>query len=289
MPYELLPPAFWVVVAALFGLVIGSFLNVVIYRWPREESIVMPASHCGSCGAPVKPYDNIPLVSYAALGGRCRSCRAHIPLRYPAVEALTGALFVLAVLVDGPGLEAVFDCVFLAMLVPLVFIDAEWHLLPAVITVPGFVFAVVARLLVPNLEGLTRDPFGGAAFLGIADSPDWFVSLVGVAAGATLGGGLLYSLGVVYQILYRQEGMGLGDVSMMCMVGAYLGWKLTLLTLLLASILGAVAGVAMAVIRREPLRKFPVPFGVFLGCGAAVALLAGERIVDWYAGLFGPI
>jgi leader peptidase (prepilin peptidase)/N-methyltransferase len=283
MPYDTLPPAFWLGAAALFGLIVGSFLNVVIHRWPREESIVLPASHCGSCGAPVKPYDNIPIVSYLVLGGKCRSCRARISPRYLAVEALTGGLFVAAFLARGPGLAAVFDCVFLAMLVPLVFIDAEWHLLPNVITHPGLVFALVARIFAPNLFGVQTTIGGGGWLLGLSASPTWFVSLVGAAAGAALGGGLLFALGVLYRLVRKREGMGLGDVSMMCMVGAYLGWELTLLTILLASVIGSVVGLALA--RGRRLDEFPIPFGVFLGTGAAVALLVGTRIVDWYVGL----
>ena len=284
MPNDLLPPAFWIGATALFGLVIGSFLNVVIYRWPREESIVFPGSHCGSCGTAVRAYDNIPLLSYAALGGRCRSCSARISLRYPAVEALTGLLFVAAYFANGPGLGLVFDCIFIALVIPLVFIDADVRLLPSVITHPGLVFAFVARVLEPNLIGLSPEPFGAARALGIADDPAWFVSLVNAAAGATLGGGLLFALGVGYRIVRGREGMGLGDVSMMCMVGAYLGWQLTLMTILLASLVGTVVGLVAA--RGRDFNELKLPFGVFLGIGAVAALLAGEQILDWYLSLF---
>lgn len=280
MPYDILPPAFWITVTALFGLVIGSFLNVVIYRWPREESIVRPSSHCGSCGTPVKPYDNIPVLSYLILRGRCRSCGEGYSWRYPAVEALTGLLFVGAYFADGPSLRLVFDCVFIALLIPLVFIDAEWQLLPNAITHPGLLFALIVRLVEPNLFGLSPEPGGGAWLLGLGGSPIWFVSLVGAAAGGMFGGGLLYLLAVGYQLLRNREGMGLGDVSMMCMVGAYLGWELTMLTILIASITGSVVGLAMA--RGKEIDRFPVPFGVFLGIGAGIAVLAGPRIIDWY-------
>jgi leader peptidase (prepilin peptidase)/N-methyltransferase len=280
----MLPPAYWIATTALFGLVIGSFLNVVIYRWPREESIVRPASHCGSCGAPVKPYDNIPILSYAVLRGRCRSCGERFSLRYPAVELLTALLFVTAYFVDGAGLRLVFDCIFLAMLVPLVFIDAEWHLLPNVITHPGLLFALAARIVVPNLVGMRPEPLGGAWVIGLASSPLWYVSLTGAAAGATLGGGMLYVLGVGYQLVRKREGMGLGDVSMMCMVGAYLGWQLTVVTILIASVLGSVVGIAMA--RGRRIDELRIPFGVFLGASAAVALLAGPQLVTWYLGMY---
>ena len=277
------PLAVWIGISALFGLVIGSFLNVVIYRWPRGESIVFPGSHCGSCNAPVRPYDNIPVLSYLLLGGKCRSCREPYSIRYPAVELLTGVLFALACLVDGPGLKLVFDCLFMAMVVPLVFIDADVRLLPSVITVPGLAIALIACLLVPNLVGMSQKIDGGAFVLGLGSSPEWYVSLVNAAAGATLGGGLLFVLGVAYEIVRKREGMGLGDVSMMCFVGAYLGWELTLLTILLASVVGSVVGIVAA--RGRRMDEFQVPFGVFLGIGAVVSLLVGARILSWYLGL----
>lgn len=282
MPYETLPPAFWIVVVTALGLVVGSFLNVVIYRWPREESVVFPSSHCGSCGVAIKAYDNVPVLSYLLLGGKCRACKAPYSIRYPAVELLTGLLFLAAYFVDGPSLRLAFDCVFLAMLVPLVFIDADVRLLPASITHTGLLFALVARLVVPNLFGMSAEPGGGAVALGLATSPAWYVSLAGAAAGATLGGGSLFALAVLYEAIRKREGMGLGDVSMMCMVGAYLGWELTLLTVLIGSVVGAVAGIALA--RGSSVSDFRVPFGVFLGIGAAISLLAGPAIVGWYLG-----
>jgi leader peptidase (prepilin peptidase)/N-methyltransferase len=171
------------------------------------------------------------------------------------------------------------------MLVPLVFIDADWHLLPNVITHPGLVFALAARLVVPNLYGLQTAPGGGGWLIGLDASPDWYVSLVNAAAGGMLGGGLLYVLGVAYQMVRGREGMGLGDVAMMCMVGAYLGWQLTLVTILFASVVGSVVGLALA--RGRDVSEFRVPFGVFLGAGALAALLVGPKVVAWYLGRLG--
>lgn len=284
MFYDVLPPAVWTIIAGLLGLVIGSFLNVIIHRWPRDESIVLPASHCGSCGTAIKPYDNIPLLSYVLLGGKCRACKQPIPVRYPLVEAVTGALFVAVLVVKGPGLESVCDLVFVAMLVPLIFIDAEWQLLPSAITHTGLVFALGARILVPNLVGMSSSMFGGAWLFGISASPDWFISFTGAALGATFGGGLLFVVSVAYRLIRKREGLGLGDVSMMCMVGAYLGWELTLLTILLGSLLGAVTG--LVILRGEKLAEFKLPFGVFLGICAIVSLLFGERLIALYLGLF---
>lgn len=280
MPFEYLPPAFWIISVACFGLAIGSFLNVVIYRWPLGESIVLPASHCGSCGTPIKPYDNIPLLSYIALGGRCRSCKASISIRYPAVEALTGALFLAAYAANGPGWGTIFDCLFVAFMIPLVFIDAETQYLPAVITHPGLVFALVARLVHPNLVGLDPAPGGGAEFFGLSASPDWFISFAGAALGATVGGGFLFVLSIGYQLVKGKVGMGLGDVSMMCLVGAYLGWELTFVTVIFASFVGSIIGVVQA--RGQRLDEHKLPFGVFLGIGAVLAMLVGVKVVDWY-------
>jgi leader peptidase (prepilin peptidase) / N-methyltransferase len=284
----MLPPYFWPIVIALFGLLIGSFLNVVIYRLPRRESIVLPASHCGACGAAIKPYDNIPLVSYALLGGRCRACRARIALRYPAVEALTAALFLGVYFLHGSvGIPLVVDCIFVALIVPLVFIDADHKLLPNKITYPGFAFALVARGFVPNLYGMSTDYYGGAWLLGLVDGPDWYVSLTGAAAGALLGGGGLFALALAYELIRGEEGMGLGDVSMMCFVGAYLGWELTLLTVVLGSFIGTIVGLFQKVTRGVTMRH-ALPFGVFLGIGAVTSLLAGRHIVGWYLSQFGP-
>jgi leader peptidase (prepilin peptidase) / N-methyltransferase len=290
MPNEVatLPPYFWPIVVALFGLLIGSFLNVVIHRLPRRESVVLPASHCGSCGTEIKPYDNIPILSYVLLRGRCRACGAHIALRYPAVEALTAALFLAVYFARGSvGLPLVLDCVFVAMIIPLVFIDADFKLLPAKITHPGFLFAIIARGFVPNLYGMSTDRFGGGWMLGLVDGPDWYVSLTGAAAGAVLGGGGLFALALVYELIRGEEGMGLGDVSMMCFVGAYLGWELTLLTVVLGSFLGSIVGLTQKFTRGVTL-KHALPFGVFLGMGAVTALLVGRQIVDWYLTQFAP-
>jgi leader peptidase (prepilin peptidase)/N-methyltransferase len=284
----MLPGYYWAIVVGLFGLVIGSFLNVVIYRLPRRESVVLPASHCGACETPIRPSDNIPILSYLLLRGKCRACGVRIPLRYPAVEVLTALLFLAVYAAHGTvGLPLVFDCVFVAMIVPLVFIDAEHFLLPAKITVTGFVFALVARGLVPNLFGLSTDRLGGGWLLGLADGPDWYVSLTGAAAGAALGGGGLFALALAYELIRGEEGMGLGDVSMMCFVGAYLGWELTLLTIVLGSFVGSLVGISQKIAQGVTLRH-KLPFGVFLGIGAVVALLAGERIVNWYLSQFSP-
>ncbi|HYO99532.1 MAG TPA: prepilin peptidase, partial [Pyrinomonadaceae bacterium] len=212
----LVPFPLALVIISAVGAAIGTFLNVVIHRGPREESIDFPNSRCPSCGTAIRPYDNVPVLSYLVLGGRCRNCGVSIARRYPAVEALTALLFGLVFLHDGLTLALPFDLVFVAALVALVFIDAEHMLLPDVITLPGIAFALVVRALVPNTYGL--------AFLseGMLEGwPEWAVSLAGALFGAAVGGGSRWLMGWLWERLRGVEAMGLGDVKMMFMVGAY--------------------------------------------------------------------
>lgn len=261
------------------GAIIGSFLNVVIHRVPREESIAFPASHCPSCDTAIRPYDNIPVVSWAVLRGRCRACRTPISARYPAVELLTGVLFTLTYLLhSGLTLSLPFDLAFVAAIIALVFIDAEHMLLPNVITYPGAALALVARVLVPNLYGV--------ASLGGEQTPAWLLSLLGAVLGALAGGGFLWLVGWLWERARGVEAMGLGDVKMMFMVGAFLGWPLTLLTIFVGVFTGSIAGVGAMLRRGERDMQMLLPFGIFLGLGSLVSLLFGTRIIDWYLGNF---
>ena len=272
---------------AAFGAVIGSFLNVVIHRLPREESIVFPNSRCPACGAAIGPLDNIPILSYAILRGRCRNCRAGISARYPAVELLTAILFALVTWHDGLTFALPFDLVFVSALLALVFIDAEHMILPNAITYPGLVFALVARVAVPYLVGEPHfDDLQSLAAGPLADLPLWGASLVGALIGALAGGGTLWMMGWLWEKLRGVEAMGLGDVKMMFMVGAYLGWRLTVLTIFLAVLSGSLTGIVLMLKQRERNLQMLLPFGVFLGTAAIGALLIGERIVEWYAGQF---
>ncbi|HEX6184484.1 MAG TPA: prepilin peptidase [Pyrinomonadaceae bacterium] len=278
-PLTGLPNYFIIAAVAALGAIIGSFLNVIIHRVPREESIAFPASHCPSCGTAIRPYDNIPVVSWAVLRGRCRSCRAPISARYPAVELLTAVLFALVYLLhSGLTLSLPFDLAFVAALVALIFIDAEHMILPNVITYPGFALALVARAVVPNLYGVAS--FGDGQF------PAWLLSLGGALLGALVGGGFLWGVGWLWERLRGVEAMGLGDVKMMLMVGAYLGWPLTLLTIFVGVLGGSVAGVAAMAQRGERDMQMLLPFGIFLGIGSLVSLLFGTQIIDWYVGKF---
>src|SRR5215211_4703843 len=189
---NVLPPVFGYVVAGVFGALIGSFLNVVIHRVPLEESIVFPNSRCPSCGGVIAFYDNIPVLSYAMLGAKCRHCKEHISFRYPAVELLTAALFIGVAWHAGLSAALPFDIVFVSALLALVFIDAEHMLLPNVITYPGIVFALVARIVIPYISGTPHfDDLPSLSQGALAAMPLWATSLVGALIGALLGGGSL--------------------------------------------------------------------------------------------------
>lgn len=279
-------PAIYLVVGIL-GAIIGSFLNVVIHRVPLEESVVRPGSHCPSCGAGIAFYDNFPILSYLMLGGRCRSCKVHISARYPAVEALTAVLWLAVLWHDGLSIALPFDVVFVTAIMALVFIDAEHMILPNVITYPGVVFALIARVSIPLLMG--QPHFDDLPMLingPLRGMPIWAASLVGAVIGALLGGGSLWFTGWAWEKLRGVEAMGLGDVKMMFMVGAYLGWRLTILNLFLGVFSGSIIGIALMLRQGKRDMKMLLPFGIFLGIGAIAALLIGAQIVEWYAGQF---
>jgi len=284
---NLVPPAVGYVVAGVFGAVIGSFLNVVIHRVPLEESIVFPNSRCASCGGAIAFYDNIPVLSWVMLGAKCRRCKERISIRYPAVELLTAALFVGVAWHEGLSAALPFDLIFASALVALVFIDAEHMILPNVITYPGIVFAVVARIAIPYFTGTPHfDDVPSLQHGALADMPLWVVSLAGALIGALIGGGSLWLMGWTWEKLRGIEAMGLGDVKMMFMVGAYLGWRLTILTIFVGVLTGSVIGIMLMARKGERNMQMLLPFGVFLGLGAVAALLFGAPLVEWYAGQF---
>jgi len=282
-----LPQSFIYVATAIFGAIIGSFLNVVIHRVPLEESIVLPSSRCPSCGAAIAFYDNVPVLSYVMLGGRCRACKINISARYPAVEALTALLWLAVVWRDGLSVALPFDLVFVTAITALVFIDAEHMILPNVITYPGIVFAVIARLAIPLLSGQPHfDDLPMLMHGMLSGMPMWAASLVGAFIGALVGGGSLWLMGWTWEKLRGIEAMGLGDVKMMFMVGAYLGWRLTILNIFVGVLSGSLIGMALMARRGKRDMQMLLPFGVFLGIGAIVALLVGSSIVQWYASQF---
>lgn len=284
---SVIPTPFFYVIVGLFGGIIGSFLNVVIHRVPREESIVFPNSRCPSCEKSIAFYDNIPVLSYLLLGGRCRLCKARISPRYPAVEALTAALWLAVFWRDGLSYVLPFDLIFVTAIIALVFIDAEHMILPNVITYPGMVFSLLARVAIPFLLGQPYfDDLPGLLDGALAGMPIWAASLIGAFIGALVGGGSLWLMGWAWEKLRGVEAMGLGDVKMMFMVGAYLGWRLTILNIFLGVLSGSFIGIALMMRQGKRDMQMLLPFGVFLGIGAILALLVGIPIVEWYAGQF---
>lgn len=254
------PETFFLVVAGLFGLLVGSFLNVCIFRLPRGTSIVWPASACGSCKRELRWFENIPIVSWVVLGAKCARCKAPISIQYPLVEAITAVLFVLVTATTPAGPQLAAHLLFVCALIVLFGIDLEHQILPNSITLPGIVIGVLFSLVGP---------------------PGWRASLLGVL----LGGGVLYAIAWGYYAVRREEGLGMGDVKMLGMIGAFLGWQAVLLTLVLASLSGALIGVAMISLQRGSM-KYALPFGTFLAIGALVAMLAGQPIIDWYVGFY---
>ncbi|MEW6207799.1 MAG: prepilin peptidase [Acidobacteriota bacterium] len=277
---EHVPPFFLGIAVCLFGLVIGSFLNVVIYRLPRGESLAYPGSHCRACNNPVKPYDNIPVVSYLILGGQCRSCKVKISPIYPTIELLVAALYLLLYFNDGLTLRLLADVVFVSLIVPLVFIDLEHKLLPNKITYPGLLVMTVLRVVAP-------DPWINKSTEGMFHivSAEWTVTIIGSAVGAAVGGGSLWLVREAYYRLKKVEGMGLGDVKMMLMVGAFIGWKLAFLTIFMSSLIGSLVGILIVKLRRGSM-KMEIPFGVFLGPAAIISLFIGQKLIEWYLGFY---
>lgn len=272
--------------AGVFGALIGSFLNVVIHRLPREQSIVFPNSACPSCRTPLRVYDNIPILSFLLLWGRCRTCKHRISIRYPIVEALTAILFVVVTIQDGASLALPFNLAFVAALIALIFIDAEHMILPNLITYPGMMFAIIARLAIPYFAGPARLDDLPGMMQWLPNLPMWSVSLIGAALGALIGGGSLWLMGFIWQKLRGVEAMGLGDVKMMFMVGGFLGWRLAILTIFIGVLSGSLIGIAVMMRRGNRDMQMMLPFGIFLGAGAIASLLIGHQIVEWYGSQF---
>ena len=249
------------IIIVLFGLAWGSFLNVVIYRVPRGLSLVRPPSSCPRCKTKIRAFDNIPILSFILLGGKCRHCGAGIPLRYPLVEFLTLLSFLL---LNGYfGLSPYFfaSCVFASALIVLGFIDFDLQVLPDEITLPGLVLALVYSFFRQDLN------------------------LRQALIGAVTGSGFLLVIYAAYYLLRKKEGLGLGDVTMMLAIGAYLGWVKAILTLILASFAGALVGIFLLFFRKKDL-QYSLPFGSFLAPAAFASLLWGDKIIGAYLSLY---
>ncbi|MBF8258055.1 MAG: Type 4 prepilin-like protein leader peptide-processing enzyme [Actinobacteria bacterium] len=242
--------AAFLIAAFVAGACVGSFLNVLIHRLPREESIVRPGSRCPACCRPIPPWENIPLASFVILGGRCRGCGNRISMRYPAVEALTAAGFALHAYVDGFGVILLRDLIFFSLLVPIVFIDIDHRIIPDELSLGG----LAAGLLLSFLPG-----------------GDWKGSLL----GGVLGGGILFGTAFAYEKMTGREGMGGGDIKLIAMVGAFLGWKGALFTIFCGSLLGTAGGL-LAMRKGTDGLKTAIPFGPYLCAAALIARFYGE-------------
>ena len=277
-----LPP--WLIGAFVFvfGLIIGSFLNVCILRIPAEKSIVAPASACPKCGTPIRPYDNIPVVSWLLLCGRCRKCKNPISAMYPAVELLTGLLFFACFEAFGISFEALKWAAFSAILLVLVFTDLRERLLPDVVNFTGFAIGLVASLFVTPADG-TAAWLANRVFDFPPPAP--VISLTDALIGAAFGSGVLWLVSEAYFRLRGREGMGLGDVKMMLMAGAFLGIKRTFLTIFAGAMLGSVIGVIFIVARRKDSSTYELPFGTFLGAAALLVVFFGTPVINWYQSL----
>ena len=249
-----------IAIAIAAGLIIGSFLNVCIVRLPADESIVAPRSHCRSCKEPLAWYDNVPLLGWAALRGRCRHCSAPISLRYPLVEAVTAGLFAVLVTHGFPARELFLYLALVSALIVITFIDFDHFIIPDAITLPSILVAPAFAFAVGH------------------------VSVTDSALGIVVGGGILWSVAALYERIRKQEGMGFGDVKLLAMIGGFQGWVGALFALLVAAVLGSVVGVAVITARRGRLDS-AIPFGPFLTGGSLVYLLWGPELIDWYFGL----
>lgn len=284
-----LPEIAGFVAAFLFGSIVGSFLNVVIHRVPNGQSIVLPNSACPHCDSAIKAYDNIPIFSWLILGGKCRNCKAGISPRYLGVEFLTGIVFTIVFWQIGLNAFLPVCIVFAAVMISLIFIDAENMILPNVITYPLFASALLIRIIYPLVFETAY--FGDTAFFplnSLSNYPGWVVSLVGAILGALAGGGSLWLVGAVWKALRGVDAMGLGDVKMMLGVGALLGWRLAFLSIFLGAFAGAIIGVALVTGQKKKDLQTQLPFGIFLGIGSLLALLFGEPLIAWYVTRFVP-
>ena len=293
----------------LFGLVFGSFLNVCIYRLPRGLSVVWPGSACPNCSHPIAFYDNVPVLSWLILRGKCRNCGARISAQYLVVELITGGLFLACYAHFGLTL-AMLKCAVLAfLLLGLIFTDAETHLLPDKMTLPGLVLGLLFSFVVP-VNDLASMLLPSLVDLPFSSDASWRIfSFADALLGALVGASFLYGIGAIYLRWRGVEGMGFGDVKLMAMLGAFLGLRLTILTMMTASLAGSAFGLWTVLVvwlkrlrRRKQvfhespaaarkhawasaliaLRRYQMPFGVFLGSMGLVAFFFGQQFLHWY-------
>ena len=269
-------PVLIYIFAFLFGAIVGSFLNVCVFRIPLGKSIISPFSYCPQCQVPIKAYDNIPILSYFLLGGKCRSCGALISPRYPLVETIMAVFSVLLVLKFGLSLSFLISFVLISSLVVVSFIDLDHRVIPDRISLPGIVLGLLASFVKPPdhndflVRFVCRMVRGGVNMATLD-------SLLGIL----IGGGLLYAVAVLFYWATKKEGMGGGDIKLLAMIGAFLGWSSTVFTIMVSSLIGSIVGVALMVAKGAD-RKYAIPFGPFLSMGAVIYLFFGKEIIRWY-------
>lgn len=264
--------------ALIFGLVVGSFLNVCIVRLPHGTSISTPRSHCPQCKKLIPWYDNIPILSYIILRARCRWCKKKISARYPIVEALSGLVSALLFIKYGLGIEWIIFLGFSSALLVLAFIDLDHRILPDPITLNGIWIGVLASIYLATPSPLVTRIL---RMIGLGTTNPRVIALAASLFGIIVGGGLLWGVAEAYLRLRGIEGMGFGDVKMMAMVGAFLGAPLTLLTIMIGSLLGSIIGLAFIRLASKT-REYELPFGTFLSFAGIISVLYGQDLIRWY-------
>jgi len=247
------------VIIFILGLIVGSFSNVCVYRIPKNESIIFPASHCPKCSSPIKPVDNIPLLSYILLKGRCRNCGNKISTQYPIVEFLTGLIYLIICLIYGLSIQSLIYIILSSALIIIAFIDLNEQIVPDVISLPGIVIGFIISFFVP------------------------YISFINSALGVLVGGGIILIIALGGSAIFKKEAMGGGDVKLAAMIGAFLGWRYIIISLFLGFFLGALTGIIL-IMAKIKSREDVVPFGPFIVLGSFITLLWGEQIISWYIG-----
>ena len=243
----------------ILGLIVGSFSNVCIYRIPKKESIAYPASHCPKCRTTIKPVDNIPLLSYILLKGRCRNCKSKISIQYPIVEFLTGLIYLIIYLLYGLSVQTLIYIILSSALIIIAFIDLNQQIIPDVISLPGIAIGFIISFFVP------------------------YISFINSALGILAGGGIILIIALGGSAIFKKEAMGGGDVKLAAMIGAFLGWKYIIVSLFLGFFTGALTGIFL-IIAKIKKKEDAVPFGPFIILGSFITLLWGEKIISWYLG-----
>jgi leader peptidase (prepilin peptidase) / N-methyltransferase len=258
------PPVIFNIFAFALGAVVGSFLNVCIYRLPKDQSIVFPASRCPGCGENIRWHDNVPILSYLLLRGRCRFCKAPISIQYPLVELLNALLTLFLFMRFGPTFAFLVLFLFCSAMVVITFIDLEHQIIPDVISLPGIVAGFAFSFFIPQLG--------------------WLNSLMGIL----VGGGSLWLVAAGYELLTKKEGMGGGDIKLLAMMGAFFGWKAVPFIIFVSSLTGSVIGISVMLAKKED-SKLAIPFGPFLALGSIVYIFFGSSMIHWYLSMSGFI